>query len=157
MEIVGLGPGRVGTSELRSVRMPGSRLVTIGVSADQTGGAYSLIEVEVRAGGGEGPHVQHREDECLYVLEGRFGFTVEGAEREVGPGKHLYVPKGHLHAYQNKGGSTGRLLAVFTPGGAHERFVERVFEAPNSSPERFTLLGAEYGIEICGTPADPGG
>jgi mannose-6-phosphate isomerase-like protein (cupin superfamily) len=131
--------------------MTGSRLVTIRVSADQTSGAYSLLEVEVGRGGGEGPHVQHREDECLYVVKGRFGFAIEGVEREVGPGEHLYVPKGRLHAYRNTGNTTGRLLAVFTPGGTHERFVERVVEFPGASPERLVLLGAEYGVEMCGT------
>jgi mannose-6-phosphate isomerase-like protein (cupin superfamily) len=48
------------------------------VAAERTGWAYSLFEVEVGTGGGEAPHVQHREDEWLYVLEGRFDFLVEG-------------------------------------------------------------------------------
>jgi mannose-6-phosphate isomerase-like protein (cupin superfamily) len=45
-------------------------LVTYKVSSDQTGGAYSLFEVASRPGAGAPPHVQHREDESFYVLEG---------------------------------------------------------------------------------------
>ena len=138
--------------------MPGGRLVTRKVGGDQTGGAFSLFEVTVGPGGGEGPHVQHREDECLYVVEGRFGFVVEGEEIGAGPGSLIYVPKGNLHAYRNAGGTTGRLLVSQTPGGAYEGFVGEVGEpvtegsrlpaeeAPN--PERLVAAGAEYGVEM---------
>ena len=40
-------PVRVGPAEGRAVRMPRARLVTLKVSGEQTGGAYSLFEVEV--------------------------------------------------------------------------------------------------------------
>lgn len=150
--------GRVGPTEVRSVSMPVARMVTTRVAAEQTGWAYSLFEVEVGARGGEGPHIQHREDEYLYVVEGRFGFEVEGVATEAGPGSHLYVPKGVLHAYENEGGGTGRLLVVHTPGGPQERFVEAAGEpvtetvvhpSSRTSPEKFALLAAEHGIEIC--------
>ena len=113
---------------VRVTRMPGARLVTTKVTAERTGGAYFLFEVEVAPWGGEGPHVQHREDECLYVVEGRFAFVVEGAKRETGPGAYLYVPKGALHAYENVGETTGRLLTLHTPGGSHELFLEEAGE-----------------------------
>ena len=153
MEAKDRGADGIGPAKERPVPMPGARLVTTRVAADRTGGAYSLFEVEVGPRGGEGPHVQHREDECLYVIEGRFAFAVEGVETEVGPGAHLYVPKGALHAYRNAGEGAGRLLAVHTPGGPQERFVERAGESsaagPRPGPEGFALLAMEHGIEIC--------
>ncbi len=142
------------------VSMPVARLVTTRVAAERTGWAYSLFEVEVGAGGGERPHIQHREDEYLYVLEGRFDFVVEGVETEAGPGAHLYVSKGALHAYENAGDAAGRLIVVHTPGGPQERFVEAAGEpadepvlhpSSRTSPEGFALLAAEHGIEICRT------
>lgn len=149
METKECGADRVGPTEERSVWMPGGRLVTTMVAAEQTGGAYSLFEVEVGMGGGEGPHIQHREDECLYVIEGHFGFAIEDLETEAGPGAHLYVPKGSRHAYENTGDGAGRLLAVHTPGGAQESFVERAGQVPGPGAEGFALLAAEHGIEIC--------
>ena len=158
METKERGADHVGPTEERSVSMPGKRLVTTRVAAERTGWAYSLFEVKVGKGGGEGPHIQHREDEYLYVLEGRFGFVVEDAATAAGPGFQLYVPKGSLHAYRNQGDGAGRLLVVHTPGGPQERFVEAAGEpamgptaAPGTrpSPERFALLAAEHGIEIC--------
>jgi len=152
------GGVRIGPAEGRATRMPGAQLVTRKVGSDQTGGAYSLFEVTVGAGGGEGPHVQHREDECFYVLEGRFGFVVEGEQIEAGPGSLVYVPKGVLHAFENAGETTGKLLVSQTPGGAYEGFVEEVGEpvtddstqteeSPSNDPGRIAIVGAEYGVE----------
>ena len=151
-------PVHVGPAEGRAVRMPRARLVTLKVSGEQTGGAYSLFEVEVGPGGGEGPHVQHREDEYFYVLEGRFGFVVEGSEIEAGTGSLIYVPKGDLHAFANAGEATGKLLVSQTPGGAYEGFVEEVggpvteegFPQAEEPPdlEGLAAAGARYGVEM---------
>ena len=112
METMDPGADRVGPAEERAVRMPGGRLFTTRVAAERTGWAYSLFEVEVGRGGGEASHIQHRGDEYIYVIEGRFGFLLEGVASEAGPGTHLYVPRGALHAYENTGERTGRLLVV---------------------------------------------
>ena len=150
----------VAPAEGRAVRMAGAQLVTRKVSSDQTGGAYSLFEVTVGAGGGEGPHIQHREDECFYVLEGRFGFAVEGEQIEAGPGSLVYVPKGVLHAFKNAGETTGRMLVSQTPGGAYESFIEEVgspeagegvppeTEEPMENVRRLAAVGALYGVEM---------
>lgn len=129
----------VGPGEGQAVRMPGLQILTRKVNAERTGGAYSLFEVEVGPGGGEGPHVQHREDECLYVVEGRFEFVIEGSKIEAGTGSLVYVPKGNLHAFKNLGETTGRLLVSQTPGGSHERFIEeagRPLTTGETAPQR---------------------
>lgn len=133
METINLGADRVGPAEERSVRMPGGRLFTTRVAAERTGWAYSLFEVEVGRGGGEAPHIQHRGDEYIYVIEGRFGSLVEGVASEVGPGTDRYVPRGALHPYENTGEGTGRLLVLHTPGGSQESFLAAAGE-PAGSP-----------------------
>ena len=149
----------IGLAEGRAVRMPGTTLVTLKVSSEQTGGAYSLFEVLVAPGGGEGPHVQHREDECFYVLKGRFEFVIEGSKVEAGPGSLIYVPKGNLHTFENVGETTGKMLVSQTPGGVCEGFVEEVGEPATeetgspatekpSNLERLAAVGAQYGVEI---------
>ena len=158
METKDRGAHGVGRAEERSVWMPGGRLVTTKVAAERTGWAYSLFEVEVGKGGGEAPHVQHREDEYIYVIDGRFDFLVEDAASGAGPGTHLYVPRGALHAYENAGGGKGRLLVVHTPGGSQESFLAAAGSPTTGSPDHarrdhrgFALLAAEHGIEICET------
>ena len=154
------GADRAGPPGERSVSMPGNRLVTTKVAAERTGWAYSLFEVEVGAGGGEAPHIEHREDEYLYVIEGRFGLVVEGETSEAGPGTHVYVARGALHAYECVGDGMGKLLVVHTPGGSQEGFLAAgepttgSADRPGRNYQGFALLAAEHGIEICRTTQD---
>jgi len=94
------------------------------------------------------------------VLEGRFGFVVEGEQIEAGPGSLVYVPKGVLHAFKNAGETTGRMLVSQTPGGAYESFIEEVgspeagegvppeTEEPMENVRRLAAVGALYGVEM---------
>ncbi len=139
-------------------------LVTYKVTAEQTGGAYSLFEVVTRPGGGPPPHVQHQEDECFYVLEGEFEFPNYSDVVRAGAGSLIYVPRGNLHTYKNVGSEPGRMLVSQTPGGLHERFFEELGEeaqdlttppTPEGLPDvrRIVMTAAKYGIEIPPLPA----
>jgi mannose-6-phosphate isomerase-like protein (cupin superfamily) len=128
----------------KSLRVFGE-MVTYKVTSDQTGGAYSLFEVETPPGGGPPPHVQHREDEAFWVLEGEYEFLGREQTLRAGAGSLVYVPKGSLHAHVNRGEGPARMLVSQTPGGSHERFFEQVEEAGGAGiPE----LAADFGIEI---------
>lgn len=161
---INAGPG-----EGPAVRMPGRQVYTRKVGSEQTGGAFSFFEVEVEPGGGDGSHVQHREDECFYVVEGRFEFVLEDAGIEAGPGSLVYATRGELHAFENVGEGVGRLLVLHTPGGPHERFVQEIGEPvafgagfandgsvppAESAPEvgRLVRSAADYGIELMPPP-----
>jgi mannose-6-phosphate isomerase-like protein (cupin superfamily) len=143
------------SGEGRTVRMARAQLVTLKVSREQTGGAYSLFEVAVDPGGRERPHVQHREDECFYVLGGEFEFVIEGARIGAGIGSLIYVPRGNLHAFHNTGETTGRMLVSQTPGGLYEAFVAEIGEPATarvvplaveqaSDAKRLVRVGVEY-------------
>ena len=142
----------------RSLRVFGE-LVTCKVTSDQTGGAYSLFEVTTQPGEGPPPHVHHREDETLYVLEGEYEFLSGEGNLRVGAGSLLCVPRGTLHAHRNVGEGVGRMLVIQTPGGLYERFFEEVGKAVDgeSGPPVFedqadtgkvAEIASEYGIEI---------
>jgi quercetin dioxygenase-like cupin family protein len=150
--IAHLGPG-----EGRSLWVLGE-LATYKTTSEQTGGAYSLFEIITPPGVGPPPHVQHREDESFYVLEGEYEFLVEGCTSRAGAGSLLYIPKGTLHAHKNVGEGEGRVLLTQTPGGLYEYFFEGagVPGTDLSSPppastqeelQRMAELGREYGIE----------
>jgi mannose-6-phosphate isomerase-like protein (cupin superfamily) len=154
---------RVGPGEGRSLWVLGG-LVTRKVSSERTGGAYSLFEATVRPQEGVPPHIQHREDECFYVLEGEFEFLDDIRAFVAGPGSLIYVPKGNLHAFKNVGEAVGRILVSQTPGGLHECFFEEIGEevrertippVPDGTPKvgKIVAIAAKYGIEI---PLPPG-
>jgi mannose-6-phosphate isomerase-like protein (cupin superfamily) len=134
-------------------------LVAYKVTAEQTGGAYSLFEVASGPGGGPPPHVQHREDEAFWVLEGEYEFVVEGCATRAGAGSLVYVPRGKLHAHKSSGDKPGRMLIIQTPGGLYEHFVGEIGEpaaceskppVPNrpADTRKITEVAAGYGIEI---------
>ena len=157
-EEVEMGVTHVPPGEGRSLWVLGE-LVTYKTTSEQTGGAYSLFEVTTQPGAGPPPHVQHREDESFYVLEGEYEFLDDGATMRVSAGSLIYVPRGNLHAHKNVGTTIGRLLVSQTPGGLHERFFEELGEeawdktkppAPEGPPDvkKVGATAAEYGIEI---------
>jgi mannose-6-phosphate isomerase-like protein (cupin superfamily) len=133
-------------------------LVTYKTTGQQTGGAYSLFEVASRPGTGPPPHVQHREEEAFWVLEGEYAFLIEGLTLTAGAGALVYVPKGTLHTHKNLGEDVSRMLVSQTPGGLSEMFFEETglpgtglsSAPPAPSPEelqRMVELGRRYGIE----------
>jgi mannose-6-phosphate isomerase-like protein (cupin superfamily) len=134
-------------------------LLTYKIPSQRTGGAYSLFEVTTQPGAGPPPHVQHREDESFYVLEGEYEFLDNGRTLRAEAGSLLYVPKGTLHAHKNVGEGAGRMLVTQTPGGLYEHFFEEVGKPAvgdagplvfDDHPDvrRIVALAAQYGIEI---------
>ena len=136
-------------------------LLTRMVPSQRTGGAYSLFEVVTQPGAGPPPHVQHREDEAFYVLEGEYEFLVDGNTLRAGSGSLVYVPKGALHAHRNVGEVPGRMLTTHTPGDLYELFFEnagRPADADDVGPPAFeerpeeekwiVEAASEFGIEI---------
>ena len=142
-------------------------LLTRKVPSQRTGGAYSLFEVITQPGAGPPPHVQHREDEAFYVLEGEYEFLVDGHTSRAWAGSLVYVPKGTLHAHANVGKVPGRMLTTHTPGDLYEHFFEnagRPAEVDDDEPpafggrprveERIVEVASEFGIEIPPPVAD---
>jgi mannose-6-phosphate isomerase-like protein (cupin superfamily) len=149
-----LSPGK----DTRSLWVFGE-LVTHKIPSQQTGGAYSLFESTTQPRVGPPPHIQHREDESFYVLEGIFEFLCGEETIQMSEGYLLYVPKGTLHAHKNVGEGVGRMLLTQTPGGLYERFFEEVGKpaedevrpfVSEDQPDvsRIVKVAAEYGIEI---------
>jgi mannose-6-phosphate isomerase-like protein (cupin superfamily) len=116
-------------------------------------------EVVTWPGDGAPPHIQHREDEAFYVVEGEYEFLDEGRTISTGAGSLIYVPKGNLHAHKNVGEKPGTMLVSQTPGGLYERFFEQIGEETKdrstppvsndpSDAEGIAKIAAEYGIEM---------
>ena len=83
-------------------------LYTLLSPATGTDGAYSLWEAMNPPGTGVPPHIQHREEESFYVLEGTYTFwTTEGTGHH-GPGEFLLAPPATHHAPRWKGVRSGR-------------------------------------------------
>ncbi len=89
------------------------------VSAVQSGGAFEVIEL---GPGSPPPHIHHEHEECFYVIEGHYTFTVGMEQLEAPAGSVVFIPRGTRHAF--KRGEDSRALVFVTPAGLEGFFRE---------------------------------
>lgn len=134
-------------------------LATIHLSADDTGGRFSLLESWARAGDRPPLHVHRTDDEGFYLLEGRLTLWV-GADRiDLEPGQFVLAPHGIPHTFLV--GDEGARWLVTSADASFDRFVaaygipaaeDRLPDRGEPDVERLTTLAAEHGIDILGPP-----
>jgi len=136
--------------------------VTVTFVPMQQGAPYSLIEWEAKAGSPSPPvHIHHKTDEGFYVLEGEFGFQVDGAVTRAGPGTHVLVQMGRPHTFWNSGSAPARCLIVLSPPGFEAYFRElgpllALADSDEAALEARRGLSARFDIEVVGPPVDVG-
>jgi len=133
-------------------------LYTFLTEGENTSRSYALWEAVVPPGGGPPPHVQSREDEGFYVLEGEITFVADGQKVVARKGTFLNVPRGVLHTFKNESPADARMLILVAPAGMEKMFEEAgtVFTDPSAKPspptpeemERMGSIATKYGIEI---------
>ena len=129
-------------------------------TAEQTNGAYSMLEQWITADGNPPPHVHSHEDEAFLVLDGEVDVTVGGHTTRLGPGGFAFAPRGVAHTYAVVDG-TAHLYVIASPGGIEEFFRElgepaATLELPTpSAPDVPTVVAtaARHGITILPPPA----
>jgi mannose-6-phosphate isomerase-like protein (cupin superfamily) len=113
----------------------------IKATKSDTGGAYSLLEVNVR-GGGPPQHIHHAEEEAFYVLEGEVDIKI-GEETIRGTvGSFVVVPRGTVHTFWNVGKIPAKLLIIFSPPGFEQFFFD---DGDGEITEK-------YNVEVVGPP-----
>jgi quercetin dioxygenase-like cupin family protein len=140
-------------------------LATIKISADDTDGQYSLIEVEAPPGGGSPWHVHQDEDEWFYVRDGEFTLYVGDARLTLTAGGFAFGPKSVPHTFI-AGPDGGKLLVGC--GAKFEGLLREIAEPaiqhvlpppPDSPPDMELLLpiAERWAYEILGPPGPPPG
>ena len=131
-------------------------LLTVLASAEQTGGAFSLIEERLPRGAEPPPHVHHREDEAFFVLEGSLTVRVGDAVFPATAGSFVFCPREVPHLLTVESDEV-RMLTLCTPGGVEQLFMElgepaqaRTLPPDGDEPdlERVVTLAAHYGAEV---------
>jgi mannose-6-phosphate isomerase-like protein (cupin superfamily) len=120
--------------------------MTIRLTAQETAGAYSLVEM--RHPEGVALHVHPRSPESFFILEGTYTFYRGEETVEAHPGMAVTIPAGVPHRYLS-GPQGGRVL-VIVPPGLEEYFwimAGRLKHGPVPMAEEFALA-AELGQEF---------
>jgi mannose-6-phosphate isomerase-like protein (cupin superfamily) len=134
--------------------------MTLKATAEQTGGAYGLVEALAAPGSGPPLHVHTREDEAFWVLEGRL--TVRCGEQtfSAGRGSFTFLPRGIPHTFVVDGDEPARILSICSPGGFEQFFVEAGRPAPHDGlppagpvdVAALARIGSQYGVQFVGPP-----
>jgi quercetin dioxygenase-like cupin family protein len=137
----------------------GERLVLKATGA-LTGGALTIFEDLVAAGGEPPPHLHEREDEAYYILEGSLEVLVGGQTYQAGPGAFVFLPRMVSHHWRVTSAEPVRMLVFFTPTGVEGFFLalSRPAEVPTPPPPsapdlpKVIQTAGEYGIRLAGPP-----
>lgn len=117
----------------------------------ETDNGYFLVEAIVPPGGGPPLHLQTREEEAFYILEGELTFYSDEGQISAGAGTYLNVPKGARHRFRNESAGTARMLFFFTPAGIEGLFDElAALDVPagdvGALMQALNAAGARYGV-----------
>lgn len=111
----------------------------------QTANVYAVTEAEVAPGwAGPPPHIHHREDEAVYVIEGTLVFRIGREEVAAPAGTFVHIPRGIPHTFRSDTDQVSRQLTIYTPAGFEGIFAE----VDAAGPARLAEADAEYGLEV---------
>ncbi len=95
-------------------------------SSEDTGGAWSLVELKEMPGYKTNLHRHNNTDEAFYVLEGVLTVKINDKTSEYPAGSYVLVPRGTPHAQGNFGKVPVKVLLTMTPSGFEQSFKDRV-------------------------------
>lgn len=130
------------------------RLLSTG---DQTDKSMTVGVEVLDIGDGPSPHVQSREDEGFYVLEGKVEFTVGNETVRLKEGEFINIRSGTAHTVTNVGLNEAKLLVINAPAGfdSYQLAIGREVDGPfdtydpdEKDPEQLAATALDYGIAI---------
>ena len=128
---------------------PDSQLVAL-ITGQQTEGKLAVFEQTMAPNGGVPLHINHREDESFYLVEGKYLFEVGGVLDELGPASHVFVPPGVPHRFRCT--ERGKMLILCQPAGIESALDELTSLTMPIDPVAFATVSQKYGIEVLGPP-----
>ena len=140
-----LGPG-----EGRAIDLGGFGM-SVKATADQTNGAFSLLEASEPAGFGPPLHIHRDAAEAFYVLEGEYVIFIEGREAICPAGSFIFIPAGIEHGFR-VGAVASRKLNLYMPA-AMVRYFDEIADAGREGQmdeDALSKIAQRYGMEIIG-------
>ena len=141
-------------SDGKAMRM-GRMTFRFTMTAEDTAGAYTVMEARVPPDSGSGLHRHWSYDEAAVVLGGRFACHVDGEEKAFGAGESVYWPRGAMHKFRSLGPDEGHILFICSPGKIFEDFIHGVASADVDTGSAvsgpaidFRAVAARHGIEF---------
>ena len=147
MKDISLGP--------KSVEWRGVSYRTI-LSAEDTGGAISIVDSVSPPGSGPPRHIHHDADETFVMLSGDTEFWIDGERFTCGPGESAFVPRGIEHSFRVVSDIPSRHLTILTPGGFEGFFAAMAkgqYRLPEDMPKVLAIAEA-FQLTFTGPPLE---
>lgn len=90
--------------------------VTFLTTSAETGGAYTLVQVELEPGGGNALHYHTNFDEEFTALDGTLSIGLKKRQLHLKPGEKALARIGQLHRFYNASTEPIRFQVKLTPG-----------------------------------------
>ena len=124
----------------------GAMSIRFVIEGEQSAGSIAAFEFDVPAGAMlPAAHSHDGYDETIYGLEGVVTWAIDGTPTDVGPGETLFIPRGAVHHFDNRGDLDAKALAIATPGVIGPDFfreVGAILDAAAGGPPDLAALGA---------------
>jgi mannose-6-phosphate isomerase-like protein (cupin superfamily) len=144
-----LRPGEGRTIDLGNFEM------SVKASAEQTAGAFTLLEATEPADFGPPMHIHHDAGEAFYVVAGEYLIFVRDEQYACPAGSFVYIPPGVPHGFR-VGPEPSRKLNLYTPAamlGYFDELSAAVTEGKVDA-DSLTELAGRYGMEVIGPVPD---
>jgi quercetin dioxygenase-like cupin family protein len=99
-------------------------ILSIYLTKNETNGTFSILEDRVYPGGGPPSHIQTREFEAFYILEGELDLNIDGKKVIAKTGTVINIPPNIVHNFKNNTNSIVRILVIISPAGLEQLFEE---------------------------------
>ena len=133
------------TSTREEIRI-GEMAIRFLIEGSQSAGSVAIFEFDVPAGARIAEaHSHDGYDEAIYGLDGVLTWTIDGTPTEVASGEAVFIPRGAVHRFDNRGDTDAKALAIATPGVIGPEFfreVAAILDAAAGGPPDLAALGA---------------
>ena len=116
-------------------------------SAEQTGGAFNLLQATCPPGYATPLHIHYTEDVAVYVLAGALTVFWGSETRPAAAGSFFFQPRGIPHGFRVDGAAPAQILYLTVPASLDCFAFEHERLAPRSEAE---VVAARYKIEFLG-------
>jgi mannose-6-phosphate isomerase-like protein (cupin superfamily) len=129
----------------------GNFVMSLKVSGNETGGAFSLLDAAEPADFGPPMHVHHDCAEAFFVLEGEYRIFVEADEFACPAGSFIYIPSGLRHGFR-VGPLPSRKLNLYAPAAMVGYFdsLSAAITSGTADPDRLDEIALANSMEVVG-------
>lgn len=126
----------------------GASVMTVLAPPAATAGRYSLYRFDLSPrSGGPGPHLHKTFAESFAVLSGQVELFDGESWFGAGPGDHLYVPEGVVHAFRHTSDEPASILVLSAPAVPREDYfseLQELLQRPGVTMEELLELWARH-------------